>query len=169
MAPNTLPAMAKVAGNYLNSMLIRTEAIRNGYAEGIALNVDGTVSEGSGETVFVVMKGKLYTPPLASSILRGITRDSVMMLAADLGIAVIEEAIPRELLYCADEIFLCGSAAEISPVRSVDRKNLRAGAPGPVTRALQSEFSDIAYGRREDRHGWLTVVDSANQKEKVTS
>ena len=167
MAPNTLPAMAKAAGNYLNSLLIRMEAIRNGYAEGIALNVDGTISEGSGENIFIVRKHRVYTTPLSSSILRGITRDTILTLAAHGGIEVIEEPLPRELLYCSDEIFLCGSAAEITPVRSVDRKLIGTERPGPITRKLQSEFFGIINGEMADTHGWLTYVESLSLKKEV--
>ena len=169
LAPNTTPALAKAAGNYLNSLLIRTEAMRNGYAEGIGLNADGTVSEGSGENVFVVYRDRLYTPPLASSILRGITRDTVLTLAADLGIPVREESIPREFLYCAHEVFFCGSAVEITPVRSVDRRPIRDGKPGPVTRRLRDEFFGIVRGDKEDRHGWLTVMQTPAASHKEAS
>ncbi len=166
IAPNTLPAMAKAGANYMNSQLIRMEAMVNGYDEGIALDVNGLVSEGSGENLFLVSKGKIYTPPLSSSVLPGITRDSVIRLAGDLGLEVIEQPIAREWLYIADEVFFCGTAAEITPVRSVDKIVVGAGRRGPVTGALQDEFFAIIEGRKEDRHGWLWPV---NAKQPVTA
>jgi branched-chain amino acid aminotransferase len=158
MAPNTLPALAKSAANYANSALIKMEAITDGYAEGIALDVFGTVSEGSGQNVFIVRDGSVFTPPLASSILGGITRDSVITLARDLGFTVNEAALPREALYVADEAFFVGTAAEITPIRSVDRIPVGAGRRGPVTEALQRAFFDIVNGEVPDRHHWLTYV-----------
>jgi branched-chain amino acid aminotransferase len=158
MAPNTLPAMAKSAGNYLNSQLIKVEAVKGGFAEGIALDAAGFVSEGSGENLFAVVKGRLVTPPLVSSVLPGITRDPVITLARRLGIAVEEKALPREMLYLADELFFTGTAAEITPIRSVDRQKVGAGARGPVTAALQKAFFDVIECREEDEHGWLTLV-----------
>ncbi len=158
MAPNTLPAMAKSAGNYLNSQLIKVEAVKGGFAEGIALDAAGYVSEGSGENLFAVVKGRLVTPPLVSSVLPGITRDSVMALAQKLGIAVEEKALPREMLYLADELFFTGTAAEITPIRSVDRQTVGSGARGPVTAALQRAFFDVIECRAADEHGWLTFV-----------
>jgi len=158
MAPNTLPAMAKSAGNYLNSQLIKVEALKNGFAEGIALDSLGYVSEGSGENLFAVLKGRLVTPPLVASVLPGITRDTVLALARQLGIAVEEKALPRELLYLADELFFTGTAAEITPIRSVDRRTVGAGARGPVTAALQKAFFDVIECRAADEHGWLTFV-----------
>jgi branched-chain amino acid aminotransferase len=158
MAPNTLPAMAKSAGNYLNSQLIKVEAVKGGFAEGIALDAAGYVSEGSGENLFAVVKGRLVTPPLVSSVLPGITRDSVLTLARRLGIAVEEKALPREMLYLADELFFTGTAAEITPIRSVDRHTVGAGKRGPVTAALQQAFFDVIECRSEDEHGWLTFV-----------
>lgn len=158
-APNTLPAMAKAGANYMNSQLIRMEAIANGYSEGIALDVNGLVSEGSGENIFLVKNGTLYTPPLGSSILPGITRDSVIRLAQDLRIAVVEQAIAREALYIADEVFFCGTAAEITPLHDVDKIVIGAGKRGPITKALQDEFFGIIEGRKEDRHGWLSPVN----------
>jgi len=158
MAPNTLPAMAKSAGNYLNSQLIKVEAVKGGFAEGIALDAAGYVSEGSGENLFAVVKGRLVTPPLVSSVLPGITRDSVLTLAGRLGIAVEEKALPREMLYLADELFFTGTAAEITPIRSVDRQTVGAGKRGPVTAALQQAFFDVIECRSEDEHGWLTFV-----------
>jgi branched-chain amino acid aminotransferase len=158
MAPNTLPAMAKSAGNYMNSQLIKIEAVKGGFAEGIALDSQGHVSEGSGENLFVVSKGRLMTPPLVSSVLPGITRDCVLALARRLGIAVEEKALPREMLYLADELFFTGTAAEITPIRSVDRHPVGAGARGPVTAALQKAFFDVIEGNASDEHGWLTFV-----------
>ena len=158
MAPNTLPAMAKSAGNYLNSQLIKVEAVKGGFAEGIALDAAGYVSEGSGENLFAVVKGRLVTPPLVSSVLPGITRDSVLALAQKLGIKVEEKALPREMLYLADELFFTGTAAEITPIRSVDRQKVGAGARGPITAALQKAFFDVIECRAEDAHGWLTFV-----------
>jgi branched-chain amino acid aminotransferase len=161
MAPNTLPALAKAGGNYLNSQLIRMQAGLDGYAEGIALDRDGYVSEGSGENIFVIRDGKIHTPPLAASVLPGITRDSVLKLAAEAGVEVIEMNIPREMLYIADEIFFTGTAAEVTPVRSVDRIPVGSGRRGPITERLQRAFFDIVEGRVEDRFGWLTPVPAA--------
>ena len=158
MAPNTLPAMAKSASNYANSSLIKMEAITEGYAEGIALDVFGNVSEGSGQNIFVVRDGALYTPPLGSSILGGITRDSIMTIARDLGFAVAETTLPRESLYLADEAFFVGTAAEVTPIRSVDKIQVGAGRRGPVTQAIQQAFFDIINGEAPDAHGWLTYV-----------
>jgi branched-chain amino acid aminotransferase len=158
IAPNTLPALAKSAANYMNSQLIKMEAVSNGYHEGIALDCSGLVSEGSGENVFVVRDGRIATPPLASSVLGGITRDAVLQLAGDLGIPAAEAPIPREMLYIADEVFLTGTAAEITPVRSVDHIRVGAGRRGPVTGKLQAEFLGIVTGNRPDVHGWLTRV-----------
>ncbi len=161
MAPNTLPALAKAGGNYLNSQLIRMQADLDGYAEGIALDRDGYVSEGSGENIFVIRGGRIHTPPLAASVLPGITRDSVLKLAREAGIEVLEMNIPREMLYIADEIFFTGTAAEVTPVRSVDRIPVGSGRRGPITEQLQKAFFDIVEGRVEDRHGWLTPVPQA--------
>jgi branched-chain amino acid aminotransferase len=158
LAPNTLPAMAKSAANYMNSQLIKMEAIKDGYVEGIALDVDGYVSEGSGENLFVVHKGTLYTPPLVCAVLPGITRDTVMTLARRAGIPVVEQMMPREMLYLADEVFLTGTAAEITPVRSLDKIVIGRGARGPVTEALQRAFFDVVECRVPDEHGWLTFV-----------
>jgi branched-chain amino acid aminotransferase len=158
IAPNTLPAMAKSAGNYMNSQLIKVEAVKGGFAEGIALDPQGYVSEGSGENLFLVSKGRLITPPLVCSILPGITRDSVMTLARGLGIPIDERPVPREMLYLADELFFTGTAAEITPIRSVDRIRIGAGARGPVTAALQKAFFDVIEGQAGDEHGWLTFV-----------
>ena len=157
-APNTLPSWAKAGGNYLSSQLIAAEARRGGYDEGIALGHNGLLSEGAGENLFLVKKGKLLTPPTSAGILAGITRDSVITLAADLGLLLEERDLPREALYSADEIFMTGTAAEITPVRSVDRKAVGAGKPGPITRALQDAFFGLFDGRTEDRRGWLEYV-----------
>jgi branched-chain amino acid aminotransferase len=158
VAPNTIPAMAKVAGNYLGGQLIKMEALANGFAEAIALDTGGRVSEGSGQNVFVVRNGAIYTPPVDGSLLPGITRDTVISLANDAGIPVHVEAIAREALYMADELFFSGTAAEITPVRSVDRIKVGAGRPGPVTQALQAAFENITHGKSPDTHGWLTHV-----------
>jgi branched-chain amino acid aminotransferase len=158
LAPNTMPAMAKASSNYMNSQLIRMEAEINGYSEGIALDTRGFVSEGSGENIFVVNKGKVYTPPLSSSVLPGITRDSVMALCADLGYAVIEQDIAREMLYISDEVFFVGTAAEVTPLRSIDRIPVGNGKLGPITAKIKSEFFAIVEGKKKDRHGWLTPV-----------
>ena len=159
-APNTLPSWAKAGGNYLSSQLIAAEARRGGYDEGIALGHNGLLSEGAGENLFLVKKGKLLTPPTSAGILAGITRDSVITLAAQLGLTLEERDLPREALYSADEIFMTGTAAEITPVRSVDRKTVGAGKPGPITRALQDAFFGLFDGRTEDRWGWLEYVDA---------
>src|SRR5690242_17675184 len=161
IAPNTLPAMAKSGANYMNSQLIKMEAIVNGYAEGIALDANGYVSEGSGENVFVVRNGILQTAPLGNSVLPGITRDSIIKLARELGIPVLEAGIPREMLYIADEAFFTGTAAEVTPIRSVDRITVGKGNVGPVTRALQREFFAIVQGQKPDRFNWLTPVPVA--------
>jgi branched-chain amino acid aminotransferase len=152
---STLPSMAKATGNYLNSQLIKMEAVTNGFAEGIALDSGGYVSEGSGENLFLVQGGVLMTPPLSASLLPGITRDAVITLARDLGIAVREQVIPRGLLYTCDELFMTGTAAEITPIRSVDRIPVGAGRPGELTLRLEAEFHGIIAGDIEDRHGWL--------------
>jgi branched-chain amino acid aminotransferase len=157
-APNTLPSLAKAGGGYLNSQLIRMEADINGYVEGIALDVNGYLSEGSGENLFVVRNGVLYTTPLTNSVLSGITRDSVLTLARHLGIPVVEQAMPRELLYIADEVFFTGTAAEVTHIRSVDRILVADGETGPITKSLADEFFGIANGLRPDRFGWLTPV-----------
>jgi branched-chain amino acid aminotransferase len=158
MAPNTLPAMAKSTANYANSQLIKMEAIADGYSEGIALDVNGNLSEGSGQNLFLVREGVIYTPPLGSSILGGITRDSVMTLAREQGYTVAEAVMPREALYTSDEVFFAGTAAEVTPVRSVDKIKIGAGRRGPVTTALQRAFFDVVNGKTPDRHGWLTYV-----------
>jgi branched-chain amino acid aminotransferase len=158
MAPNTFPALAKAGANYMNSQLIKMEAILEGYAEGIALNIRGHVSEGSGENVFLVADGKVHTPSLSASVLPGITRDSVIAIIRDLGMELVEETIPREMLYTADEVFFTGSAAEITPIRSVDRITVGAGRRGPVTEKLQEEFFAVIKGSREDKYHWLTYL-----------
>lgn len=158
LAPNTLPALAKGAGNYANSQLIRMEANIDGYEEGVALDPFGYVSEGSGENVFVIRDGVAHTPPLSNSVLPGITRDSVLNLCKELGIPVAQAPVPREMLYIADEIFFSGTAAEITPVRSVDRITVGKGRRGPITQQLQEAFFGIVSGRTKDRFGWLTPV-----------
>ncbi|MBM3262319.1 MAG: branched-chain amino acid transaminase [candidate division Zixibacteria bacterium] len=157
-APNTHPTLAKVGGNYMNAQLIRMEAIVNGYKEGIALNVDGLVSEGSGENIFIAKNGELYTNTFSASILGGITRNSIIKLAQDLGLTVREQDIPREMLYIADEVFFVGSAVEITPVRSIDRIPIGSGTRGPITAQLQERFFGITTGESDDVHGWLTHV-----------
>ena len=157
-APDTIPTMAKAGGNYLSSQLTKMEARADDYAEGIMLDSFGFVSEGSGENLFAVRDGCLFTAPLSAGILNGITRDSVMTIAHDLGLQVREQVMPREFLYIADELFFCGTAAEITPVRSVDHIEVGDGKPGPVTRKIQQEYMGIATGKRPDRHGWLTLV-----------
>lgn len=164
LAPNTMPSLAKAGANYMNSQLIRMEADTNGYAEGIALDVNGYLSEGSGENLFLVRNGVIYTTPLANSVLAGITRDSVLTIARHLGIPVVEQALPRELIYIADEVFFTGTAAEVTPIRSVDRITIGDGNTGPITKQLADEFFGIANGLRPDRFGWLTPVNvSAEQ------
>jgi branched-chain amino acid aminotransferase len=158
MAPNAFAAAAKIGGQYINSQLIAMEAVEHGYTEGIALDANGFVSEGSGENIFVVSNGNVLTPPLASSILQGVTRRCVITLAEDLGYRVREELIPREVLYMADEVFFTGTAAEITPIRSMDGITIGAGRRGPVTERLQAAFFGITSGRIPDRHGWLTLV-----------
>jgi branched-chain amino acid aminotransferase len=165
-APNTYPSGAKAGGNYLSSQLIAQEAVRGGFVEGIALAPGGLLSEGAGENVFVVHKGRIYTPTAGASILCGITRDTVITLAAQLGYPVIEQALPREMLYFADEVFMTGTAAEITPVRSVDRKSVGKGEPGPVTKALQKAFFGLFDGSTADHWGWLSpVAVRAQEKE----
>jgi branched-chain amino acid aminotransferase len=158
MAPNTFPFMAKSGANYMNSQLIKLEALLDGYAEGIALDVFGYVSEGSAQNLFVLFKGKLYTPPLSASILPGITRDSVITLAREMGLNVAEQFVPREMLYIADELFFTGSAVEVCPIRSVDKITIGSGERGPITKELQEHFFQIVTGQAEDAHGWLTHV-----------
>ncbi|MBZ5726338.1 MAG: branched-chain amino acid transaminase [Acidobacteriia bacterium] len=161
MAPNTLPAMAKAGANYMNSQLIKMEAVANGYVEGIALDTAGYVSEGSGENIFLVRDGRIHTPPLGASVLPGITRDSILTLAGELDIPVVEMLIPREMLYIADEVFFSGTAAEITPIRSIDRITIGKGRRGPIAEKLQKEFFGVINGSRPDRNGWLTPVHAA--------
>lgn len=158
IAPNTLPALAKAGANYMNSQLIRMEAHHNGYAEGIALDANGCISEGSGENLFVIRDGKIITPPLGSSVLPGITRDTVVTLARELGLEIVESVIPREMLYIADEVFFTGTAAEVTPIRSVDKIQIGSGRRGPITEKLQTAFFNLVEGKSEDKHGWLTPV-----------
>ena len=167
MAPNTLPAMAKSTANYANSALIKMEALADGYSEGIALDVYGNVSEGSGQNIFIVRDGVLYTPPIAASVLGGITRDTIMTLSRDLGYQIVEANLPRESLYIADEVFFVGTAAEVTPIRSIDRFQIGAGRRGPVTAALQNAFFAVINGDVPDTHGWLTFVyeDEASLRE----
>ena len=158
IAPNTLPALAKAGANYMNSQLIKMEALQNGYVEGIALDASGYVSEGSGENVFVVRGGRLMTPPLGASVLPGITRDCVLRCAGELGIEVVQQLIPREALYIAEEVFFTGTAAEITPVRSVDKITVGEGRRGPITKKLQERFFGMLNGELEDKHDWLTYL-----------
>jgi branched-chain amino acid aminotransferase len=158
MAPNTMPDMAKSGANYMNAQLIKLEAKEHGYVEGIALDVFGFVSEGSGENVFIVRDGTLITPPFSASILPGITRNTVIFLALDMGMKVIEQTIPREALYIADEVFFTGSAAEITPINSIDKVQVGDGKCGPVTKRLQEKFFAVVSGEEEDKHNWLTYV-----------
>ena len=159
LAPNTMPSLAKAGANYMNSQLIRMEAEINGYAEGIALDRNGYLSEGSGENLFLVREGKLYTSPLANSVLNGITRASVIQIARDFGIEVVEQAMPREMLYLCDEAFFTGTAAEVSHLRSVDRILIGDGTMGPVTSQLHDEFFGLVNGIKADRYHWLTPVN----------
>ena len=158
MAPNTMPDMAKSGANYMNAQLIKLEAKEHGYVEGIALDVFGFVSEGSGENVFIVRDGTLITPPFSASILPGITRNTVILLALEMGMKVIEQNIPREALYIADEVFFTGSAAEITPINSIDKVKVGDGKCGPITKKLQQKFFAIVSGEDEDKHSWLTYV-----------
>jgi branched-chain amino acid aminotransferase len=158
MAPNTFPALAKSGANYMNSQLIKMEALTEGYTEGIALNVRGHVSEGSGENIFLVYDGVIHTPPLSSSVLPGITRASVIQILKDLKIPIIEDTIPREMLYIAEEVFFTGSAAEITPIRSIDKIIIGSGERGPITKKIQDEFFGYINGEREDKYHWLTYV-----------
>ncbi|HEX6966044.1 MAG TPA: branched-chain amino acid transaminase [Gemmatimonadaceae bacterium] len=160
-APDTFPSLAKAGGNYLNAQLAKIEAKHNHYVEGIMLDSFGYVAEGSGENLFLVRDGILYTAPLAAGILNGITRDSVVRIARDLGYEVREQLIPREMLYISDELFFCGTAAELTPIRSVDGVAVGEGKPGPITLAIQEQFMGIATGKIDDRYGWLTMVPDA--------
>lgn len=166
-APNTYPAMAKVAGNYLGSQLGRMEAMANGYAEAVALTPDGLVSEGTGQNIFLVRDGVLITPQLDGTMLVGITRDSILRLAHDEGIPVREQPVPRELLYLADEIFFTGTAAEITPIRSVDKIVVGSGRRGPITERLQRRYLDTVRGREPDKFGWLTPVGGTLRADAV--
>jgi branched-chain amino acid aminotransferase len=170
-APNTFPALAKTSANYANSALIKMEAIVEGYSEGIALDTFGYLSEGSGQNIFIVRDSILYTPPLTASVLPGITRDSVITLARDLGFRIREEMLPRELIYIADEAFFAGTAVEITPIRSVDKIAVGNGRRGPVTEAIQRTFFDIIKGDVPDTHGWLTYVypDEAARREPAAA
>lgn len=158
VAPNTIPALSKAAGNYLSSALIKMEAVQGGYAEGIALDTKGVVSEGSGENLFLVRDEVVYTPEVTQAILPGITRSAVIQLTRELGIEVAERAIPREMLYLADELFFTGTAAEVTPVRSVDKIPTKCAGRGPITTRIQKAFFEITEGRQEDRFGWMTPV-----------
>jgi len=158
MAPDTLPAMAKTAGNYVNSALVVQEARAHGYHDGLVLDVEGFVSEGSGQNIFLVQGGRLHTPPIGASILSGVTRAITIQIATDLSIPVVQMRVPREMLYTADELFFTGTAAEITPIRSVDRRQVGLGARGPITQSIQERFFGILKGEFEDRHGWLTAV-----------
>lgn len=160
MAPNTMPAMAKSVANYANAQLIKMEAIVEGYAEGIALDCDGNLSEGSGQNIFIVRDGTIHTPPVGSSILSGITRDSVITIAHDLGLKVREQVLPREMLYVADEAFFVGTAVEVTPIRSVDKITVGRGRRGPITEAIQQRFFQIVRGDAPDTHGWLQPVET---------
>ncbi len=159
MTPGTLAAMSKTGGNYVNSQFVTMEANDAGFAEGITLDVNGLVSEGSGENVFVIYRGVIYTPPVGASILLGITREYVIALAHEMGYEVREQTFPREMLYLADEIFLTGTAVEISPVRSVDKVKVGNESRGPITKKIQDEFFGILQGNIPDKHGWLTIVE----------
>jgi branched-chain amino acid aminotransferase len=167
-APNTFPAMAKSAANYANSALIKMEAMLGGFAEGIALDPSGHVSEGSGQNLFLVRDEVIYTPPVSASVLPGITRDSVITLAHDLGYTVKEQDLPREMLYIADELFFTGTAAEITPIRAVDRIQIGPGRRGPVTTRLQNAFFDYVNGAVPDRHGWLMPVSISSRQRETT-
>ena len=166
VAPNTIPAMAKMAGNYLSGQLVKMEALRNGFAEGIALSPDGRISEGSGQNLFVVHRGALYTSPLNGTMLNGITRNTILTLARDLEIPVREQDLPREMLYMADEVFLCGTASEVTPVRSVDRAVVGSGKRGPITTQIQQRFMEVVKGAGEDPYGWLTYVRAERASRK---
>jgi branched-chain amino acid aminotransferase len=161
IAPNTFPAMAKATANYANSGLIKMQATLDGYAEGIALDESGLLSEGSGQNLFLVRDNVVYTPSLTSSVLQGITRDTVLSLTRDLGLEVREQALPREFLYIAEEAFFCGTAVEITPIRSIDKIIVGEGRRGPVTSALQARFFGIIKGELPDEHNWLTPVGAA--------
>jgi branched-chain amino acid aminotransferase len=169
MAPNTFPALAKAGANYMNSQLIRMEAAINGYAEGIALDEAGYVSEGSGENIFLVRDGKILTPPLGASVLPGITRDTVIKIAGQLGIPLIETIIPREMLYIADEVFFTGTAAEVTPIRSIDRIVVGEGRRGPITEQIQHRYFQVVRGEVIEEPNWLTLVTSVAQIQPVSA
>jgi branched-chain amino acid aminotransferase len=160
IAPNTMPGMAKSVANYANSQLIKMEAVAEGYAEGIALDTQGNLSEGSGQNIFIVRDGVIHTPPVGSSILSGITRDSVVTIAKDMGFEVREQVLPREMLYVADEVFFVGTAVEVTPIKSVDKIKVGRGRRGPITEALQQRFFDIVKGDAPDTHGWLQYLET---------
>jgi branched-chain amino acid aminotransferase len=168
-APNTFPTLAKTSANYANSQLIKMEAVVEGYSEGIALDSFGYLSEGSGQNLFLVRDDIIYTPPLSSSVLPGITRNSVITIARDLGFQIREEVLPREMLYIADEVFFVGTAVEITPIRSVDKIKIGSGQRGPITDAIQSAFFDIINGEKLDRHGWLTYVYPGEPRQTVAA
>ncbi|HEX7468365.1 MAG TPA: branched-chain amino acid transaminase [Methanobacterium sp.] len=159
MAPDTMPNMAKAGSNYMNSQLAKMESITNGYDEGIMLDYQGMVSEGSGENIFVVLDGVLYTPPISSSLLSGLTRDAVITLADEIGFEVREEQIPREMLYISDEVFLTGTAAEVTPVRSVDKIVVGRGCRGEITKKIQQAFFKVVNGKDDNKNGWLTFIN----------
>jgi branched-chain amino acid aminotransferase len=159
-APNTTPAMAKSVANYANAQLIKMEAIADGYAEAIALDTSGNISEGSGQNVFIVRNGIIYTPPIGNSVLWGITRESVITIAQDLGFEVREQTLPRETLYIADEVFFVGTAVEVTPIRTVDRITVGRGRRGPITEAIQQRFFEIVKGTAADTHGWLQFLET---------
>jgi len=169
VAPNTIPTLAKAGGNYLSSTLISLEARERGFAEGIALATDGTISEGAGENIFIVRDGVIYTPHAAASILTGITRDSVITLATELGLEIVQQGIPREMLYIADEIFLTGTAAEITPVRSVDHIKIGDGKLGEITRQLQDSFFGLFNGNTVDKWNWLDSVEQPGQQDNIAT
>jgi branched-chain amino acid aminotransferase len=168
-AANTFPTLAKTSANYANSILIKMEAVAEGYVEGIALDTGGYLSEGSGQNLFLVRKDVIYTPPVSASILPGITRDSIITMARDLGFTVREEMLPRELLYIADEAFFVGTAVEVTPIKSVDKIAIGKGRRGPITEAIQQAFFDLVNGRAEDRHGWLEYVYDGEPREAVAA
>lgn len=168
-APNTYPSLAKAAGHYNNAQLIKMEAVANGYAEAIALAPDGVVSEGSGQNLFLVRDGTLYTPGVDGTILEGITRATILQIAADMGIRTLQKALPREMLYTADELFFTGTAAEVTPIRSVDKIEIGTGRAGEVTLKLQRRFMDIVHGRVSDDHGWLTHVRDVRARPRLAS
>ncbi len=168
MAPNTHPALAKAGGNYLNASLVKMDAVLNGYMEGIMLSRDGYIAEGSGENLFVIRDGTLYTAPSGLSILPGITRDAVITLAEERGYEVVETRLPREALYIADELFFTGTAAEVTPIRSVDKYTIGEGRRGPITEELQSAFFDIVQNGN-DEHGWLSFVTKDVREEASVS